>query len=61
MVNVARLTFALYVAGASFPRRVRCLQMAPQPHIQSDRNAHHDQRTYTQDQEPPDHPHNRLG
>jgi hypothetical protein len=35
--------------------------VAAQPHVQGDGHAHHDQRAHTQYQEPPDHPHNRLG
>jgi len=51
--NLARLVLALLgcVLGP---------QMTAQTHIQGDCNAHYDQRTYTQDQEPPDHPHSRL-
>jgi hypothetical protein len=60
MLNVTRLTFALDFAGTSFPGLVRSLQVAAQTHVQSDCNAHHDQRTDAQYQEPPDHPHNRL-
>jgi len=36
------------------------LQMPPQMNEQRDGNAHNDQRTETQDQKPPDHPHSRL-
>jgi hypothetical protein len=36
-------------------------QMPPQSHIQGDSHAHYDQRTDAQYQEPPDHPHSRLG
>jgi hypothetical protein len=61
VLNVARLTLTLYFTGASFPRSVSCLQVVSQAHVQGNRNAHYDQRTATQDQEPPDHPHNRLG
>jgi hypothetical protein len=61
MLDVTRLTFALRFAGTSFPSAVRRLQVAAQTHIKGDCNAHHNQRTATQDQEPPDHPHNRLG
>src|ERR1700730_12009212 len=32
-----------------------------QPDLYGNRNTHHDQGTHTQDQEPPDHQHNRLG
>src|SRR6267143_2310767 len=32
-----------------------------QPHVQGNRNTHHNQGTHTQDQEQPDHPHSRLG
>jgi hypothetical protein len=60
-LNVARLTLALHFAGNSFPRGVRGLKVTPQAHVKGDCNAHHDQRTDTQDQEPPDHPHNGLG
>jgi predicted ATPase len=31
------------------------------PQEQSNRHAHHDQRTKTQDDEPPGHPHDKLG
>src|SRR6266852_8346817 len=41
--------------------RMGSLQMTPQAHVKGDCNAHHDQGTHTQDQEPPDHPHSRLG
>jgi hypothetical protein len=44
-----------------FVRRMRGLQVTPQAHVQGDRYTHHDQRADTQDQEPPDHPHSRLG
>jgi hypothetical protein len=60
MLDISRLTLALDFTGVFFSSRVRRLQVPPQPHIQRDRNAHHDQRAATQDQEPPDHPHNRL-
>jgi ABC-type nickel/cobalt efflux system permease component RcnA len=59
-LNLTRLTLALYLAGTAFLGCVRRLQMAAQSHVQRDRNAHHDQRTHTQNQEPPDHPHSRL-
>jgi hypothetical protein len=60
-LNVTRLTFAPNFAGTSLPGGVRSLQVAAQSHVKGDCNAHHYQRTATQDQEPPDHPHNRLG
>jgi hypothetical protein len=44
-----------------FLRSVGSLQVASQPHIQRDGNAHYHKRTYAQDQEPPNHPHSRLG
>jgi hypothetical protein len=61
MLNVSRLMLAFYFAGTSFPRCVRRLQMPSQTHVQGDCNAHHDQSAHAQDQEPPDHPHSRLG
>jgi hypothetical protein len=61
MLNIARMTLAVGFAGASRSCSVRSLQMAAQTHVQRDCNGHHDQRTYAQDQEPPDHPHSRLG
>jgi hypothetical protein len=40
---------------------MRGLQMSPQTHEKGDRHAHYKQRAHTQDQKPPDHPHNELG
>ena len=40
---------------------VLLLQVMSQVHVACNRHAHHDQSTETQDQEPPDHPHSRLG
>jgi hypothetical protein len=57
VLDVVRLALMIDIAGASFPRRVRRLQVPPQPQVQSDGNAHHNQGAHTQDQEPPDHPH----
>jgi hypothetical protein len=48
------------VCRDAFLRGVRLPQMPSQTHVQGDRNAQYDQRTNTQDQEPPDHPHSRL-
>src|SRR5258708_39088493 len=56
---IFRLTPAL-VGHDAFLRCVSLPQMPPQTHVQGDCNAHYDQRTHTQDQEPPDHPHSRL-
>jgi hypothetical protein len=42
-------------------RRMNCPQVASQPHVQSNGHAHYYQRTDAQYQEPPDHPHSRLG
>jgi hypothetical protein len=61
VLNVTRLTLTPCFAGTSFPRGVRGLQVPPQSQVQRNRNAHHHQRAATQDQEPPDHPHNGLG
>jgi len=58
-VFILRLTPAL-VGHDAFLRCMRLSQMPPQTHIQGDGNTHYDQRTDTQDQEPPDHPHSRL-
>ncbi|HEY1659880.1 MAG TPA: hypothetical protein VGG14_16125 [Candidatus Sulfotelmatobacter sp.] len=57
-VNVSRLP--LHLCGANL-RAVGDLQVAPQPDVQSDGDTHYDQRAYTQNQEPPNHPHSRLG
>jgi hypothetical protein len=46
--------------GTSAPGGMGDLQVPTQPHIQRDRNAHHDQCAQTQDQEPPDHPHSKF-
>lgn len=54
------LLIAVHFVANSLVYRLRGLQMAAQTHVQGDRNAHHDQRTHTQDQEPPDHSHSRL-
>jgi hypothetical protein len=51
---------SVFLGHDSFLQCVRLPQMPPQTHIQGDCNAHYDQRTNTQDQEPPDHPHSRL-
>jgi len=40
---------------------MRFLEVAPQVDVQGNRDAHYDQRTDAQNQEPPDHPHSRLG
>src|SRR5580700_6263116 len=61
VLNRSRLTLAFHFAGASFLGGVRSLQVSAQTHVQGNRDAHHNQRTHTQDQEPPDHPHSRLG
>jgi len=58
---IARVMLVFCFADVSVPRSMRSLQVVPQTHIQGDRHAHHNQRTATQDQEPPDHPHSRLG
>jgi hypothetical protein len=42
-------------------RRMNLPQMAAQPHVQGNGNAHYHQSTDAQYQEPPDHPHSRLG
>jgi hypothetical protein len=42
-------------------RCMRVLQVSPQMYVQGDRHAHYYQRTDAKDQEPPDHPHSRLG
>jgi|HubBroStandDraft_5_1064220.scaffolds.fasta_scaffold24576_3 hypothetical protein len=42
-------------------RRMNLPQMAPQTHVQGNGHAHNHQRTDAQYQEPPDHPHSRLG
>jgi hypothetical protein len=61
VANVTGRALEVQVAGTSFLGGMRCQKVPAQAHIQCDRNAHHDQRAYTQDQEPPDHPHNKLG
>jgi hypothetical protein len=61
MLDGSRLTLSFHLAQGSFLRGVRGLQVAPQAHVESNRNTHYDQRTDTQNQEPPDHPHSRLG
>jgi len=60
-LNVARRLLARHFAGTSFPRGVYGLQVPSQTHVEGNCNAHYDQRTATQDQEPPDHPHNGQG
>jgi hypothetical protein len=60
-LDVTRLMLAFTFAGSHFPSSMRGLQVPAQTHVQRDCHAHHDQRAYTQDQEPPDHPHNGLG
>jgi hypothetical protein len=42
-------------------RRMNLPQVASQAHVQSNGHAHYYQGTDTQYQEPPDHPHSRLG
>jgi hypothetical protein len=42
-------------------RSMRLLQIPAQVHKQGNCNAHYNECTDTQDQEPPDHPHSRLG
>jgi hypothetical protein len=61
MFNRARLAFAFHFTQGSILRRMSGSQVPPQSHKQGNRYAHYDQRTDTQDQEPPDHPHNCLG
>jgi hypothetical protein len=61
MLDGSRVALALY-----FSRRLAmsCLsfpQVAAQAHVQGDGDAHYYERAYAQDQEPPDHPHDRLG
>jgi hypothetical protein len=53
--------FRFQFARSFFMRGVSSPQVPPQPHVQGNRNAHHDERTYTQDKEPPDHSHSRVG
>lgn len=60
MFDVTRLPLA-YFAGKSLMRSMRGQQMATQTHVQGDCHAHNEQCAYTQNQEPPDHSHNRLG
>jgi len=56
-----RVPLSFQFACGSIVRSVRGPQMAAQTHVQGNRNAHYDQGTDTQDQKPPDHPHNALG
>jgi len=42
-------------------RGMNLSQMAAQPHVQGNGHAHYHQSTDAQYQEPPDHPHSRLG
>jgi hypothetical protein len=42
-------------------RIMHFLQMLSQVNVQSNSHAHYNQCTDTEDQEPPDHPHSRLG
>jgi hypothetical protein len=49
------------ITNVTVMQSVRFLQVPPQMNEQSNRNTHDDQRTETQDQKPPDHPHSRLG
>jgi hypothetical protein len=49
------------VGFGSIMRSVRLLQIPAQMHIEGEYHAHNDERTRAQDQEPPDHPHSRLG
>jgi len=57
--------FDVICLGFGFTRRTfmrggPLLQVAPQVNIQGDCHAHYDERTHTQNQKPPDHPHSRL-
>src|SRR5579872_2334685 len=54
-INLSRFRVLIIVSGVSL------LEMPAQMNEQSNRHAHDDQRTDAQDQEPPDHPHSRLG
>jgi hypothetical protein len=40
---------------------MRSLQVGSQVQEQRNGHAHHNQRAYTQDQKPPNHPHSELG
>jgi hypothetical protein len=46
---------------SAFVHCMRFLQISSQMYVQGDRHAHYYQRTDAKDQEPPDHPHSRLG
>jgi hypothetical protein len=60
-INIVRFTLEFQFAGSGVGSRVRRPQVPPQTHEQCNRHAHHDQRTDTQDKEPPDHPHDGVG
>jgi hypothetical protein len=59
--EIARAAWRIYIAEGPIVRGVCILQITPQVQINGDGHAHDDQCADTQDQEPPDHPHNRLG
>jgi hypothetical protein len=60
MFHAARLALTFHFTQRTFVGSVSFLKVAPQVNIQRDGYADHDQRAYTQDQKPPDHPHSRL-
>ena len=55
------LASPLHFSQRSIVRSVRLLQMVSQVHINGNCDAHYDQCAPPQYQEPPDHPHSRLG
>jgi hypothetical protein len=59
--RIAGPALLLYLAEGSIMRGMCASQIAPQVQINSDGHAHYNERADTQDQEPPDHPHSRLG
>jgi len=59
--DLVRLALPLPFTRNFLVRVVSFLQVPPQVHKQGNGHTHYNQRTDTQDQEPPDHPHSGLG